>query len=77
MITGKRFAVTLLLLAMLGGHASAQEAVPAEIAAAEQLQINLNTVWTCIAAFLVFSCKQDSPWWRPGSRVPRTPSTSL
>jgi Amt family ammonium transporter len=54
MITGKRFAVTLLLLAMLGGHASAQEAVPAEIAAAEQLQINLNTVWTCIAAFLVF-----------------------
>jgi len=42
-----------LLLAAFGGSAWAQDAAPAD-AAVEQLQTNLNIVWTCIAAFLVF-----------------------
>jgi len=45
--------LSLLLLAAFGGSAWAQDAAPAD-AAVEQLQTNLNIVWTCIAAFLVF-----------------------
>lgn len=46
------FAVVLLL----GTYAAADEAVePVDpVAAVEQLQLNMNIVWTCIAAFMVF-----------------------
>ncbi len=47
---------TVLIVLMLGGTALAQEA--AEVspidAAKEEIQTNINIVWTCIAAFMVF-----------------------
>ena len=42
----------------------------------EILQYRGDVLWTCIAAFLVLSCRPDSPCWRRGSREPKTPSTS-
>jgi ammonium transporter, Amt family len=41
---------------MFGGAALAQEAVPADAVAAvkDEVTLNLNIVWTCLAAFLVF-----------------------
>jgi Amt family ammonium transporter len=51
--------LSILLFMLLGGAVLADEAVPAPTAAAieaakSELQNNINIVWTCVAAFLVF-----------------------
>ncbi len=50
--------MTLLLCVVCGGRALAQESVSATetaiAAAKDELQTNINVVWTCVAAFLVF-----------------------
>ena len=51
--------VLLLLFMLIGSHVMAQEAAVDPVTAAidaakEEMQTNLNIVWTCVAAFLVF-----------------------
>ncbi|MCF7854818.1 MAG: ammonium transporter [Candidatus Pacebacteria bacterium] len=48
------FGVTVTLLCAIGGSALAAEESVVSTEAANTLQLNINTVWTCIAAFLVF-----------------------
>ncbi len=50
------FGASIAGVLVTGGVAMAQDAVPAEAVAAakEELSQNLNIVWTCVAAFLVF-----------------------
>lgn len=52
----KRLLWMFAVLLLLGTYAAADEAVePVDpVAAVEQLQLNMNIVWTCIAAFMVF-----------------------
>ena len=47
------YALTLVLLFSMSALGAEAEASPVE-AAKEELQLNLNVVWTCIAAFMVF-----------------------
>ena len=57
---GKSLIVVLLLMLLTGGILKAEDVVVVDPAAAavdaakEELQTNINIVWTCIAAFLVF-----------------------
>jgi Amt family ammonium transporter len=51
--------LSILLFMLLGGAVLAEEAAPpptadAVAAVKEELQLNINIVWTCVAAFLVF-----------------------
>lgn len=56
----RRGGILLLLFLVIGGTAAIGEEVPSDAvtaavdAAKEELQTNINIVWTCIAAFLVF-----------------------
>ncbi|MBN1782207.1 ammonium transporter [bacterium] len=51
----KKIWFTLLVLCMMGGLSlSAQEADGVDASMLEVLQNNINIVWTCVAAFLVF-----------------------
>lgn len=40
--------------------------------ALETTKQEANWVWTCIAAFLVFLCKQVLPTWKLDSQEPKT-----
>lgn len=44
----------ILMAAGFGGTVFAEETAPVDAAALEALQNNINIVWTCVAAFLVF-----------------------
>ena len=48
------FIVVLLLVSVVSGHVFAEDALSPIDAAKDELQTNINIVWTCIAAFLVF-----------------------
>ena len=54
-----KIAVLLLLFIVMGSSVMAEEAAVDPLTAAidaakEEMQTNINIVWTCIAAFLVF-----------------------
>ncbi|MCP4601631.1 MAG: ammonium transporter, partial [Proteobacteria bacterium] len=54
---GKTIPILLLMMGLCGtvfGAEASDEAVSVVEAAKEELQLNINIVWTCIAAFLVF-----------------------
>ncbi len=59
-MSGSVWILLLLLIVLTGGLTAAEEAVAVDPvtaaveAAKEEMQMNLNIVWTCVAAFLVF-----------------------
>ena len=49
----KKFIMSLIFFMSLSGFVFGQDSAP-DSAAIDTLQNNLNIVWTCVAAFLVF-----------------------
>lgn len=53
-VIGVALLLTICLCGSVSGAETSSEMVSAVEAAKEELQLNINVVWTCIAAFLVF-----------------------